>query len=151
MPIVVDYRQIPNTRTKDGTIVWVAPKTVQVRFTNLQIGAHGALVYSSDQWSMSFQCSVNGQPYGNPQAFQQNVSVANYPLTFSQQLQVNDNDSIECFASGTYLRAGSLQNLGRSTTGPIIAGRLTGQTGGVMQGRDAKTSYAITWTATRTP
>jgi hypothetical protein len=151
VPIIVEYRQIPNTRTKDGTIVWVQPppsKTIQVRFTNLQVAAEGAALRSYATWNMAFQCFINGQASGAAQPLQENVSVGNYPLAFMQQLTVNDSDTIECLASGQYLRAGDWQALGRSTTGPIVAGRLTSATS-VMQGRDAKTSYAITWSATR--
>jgi hypothetical protein len=150
-PIVVEYRQIPNTRTNDGTIAWATPRNIMVRFTNLQVMAFGAAFYNYATWNMSFQCFVNGQPFGQAQLFQQNVAAASYPLTFSQQIAVNDNDTIECMASGTYLRAGTTENLGRSTTGPMVAGRLNGTTGNVMQGQDAKTSYRIAWTAARLP
>lgn len=149
VPIVVEYRQIPNTRTADGTIVWVQPKTVNIRFTNLQVGSDGAWIKSYASWNMQFQCFVNGQPFGAPQSFQQDVSRGVYPLAFTQQVQVTDNETIECRAWGQYKRAGDWEQLGVSTTGPIVAGRMTGPLSNSMQGRDAKTSYAIMWTASR--
>lgn len=151
VPIVVEYRQIPNTQTSDGTIVWTTPRNILVRFTNLQVTAYGAAIYNYATWNMAFQCFVNGQPFGDAQRFEQNVSLGNYPLAFSQELSVNDNDTIECFTSGSYLRANSWQTLGRSTTGPIVAGRITGATSNVMEGQDAKTRYAVTWSASRLP
>jgi hypothetical protein len=148
-PIVVEYRQIPNTRSADGSIAWEQSKPVQVRFTNLQVAADGSALYGQADWAMSFQCLVNGQPYGAAQPLQQRVSRGSYPLAFSQVLQVTGDDTVECKASGQYKRLGGWGRLGESTTGPIAASRLAGPTGSVMYGRDANTGYAINWTASR--
>ncbi len=149
VPIVVEYRQIPNTRVVDGTIVWVQPKNVTVRFTNLQVSADGAAIKSYATWKLGFQCFINGQAAGPQQQMQQDFAPGAYPLAFTQTMSVNDNDTIECTAGGQYLRMGSWDNLGPASTGPIAVGRITSPSGNLMQGKDAKTNYSISWTATK--
>lgn len=147
VPIVVEYRQIPNTQTDDAAIEWLQPKTVHVRFINIGIQQTGAAMYDYATWDMSFQCALNGQQVGSPQRYQQDFMAQNYPLPFSQQIQALNGDIIECNTWGQYLRANQWQFLGRSTTGPIHVNESVTPSHGVMTGREAKTHYDISWSA----
>ena len=153
-PIIVEYRQIPNTRTNDGAIAWTAPTNIEVRYVQLNVSRAGSWWYNYSNWSMFTTCFVNGQQQGPQQQFFGNriSNGGQAGLPFSQRFSLNESDVVECKVSGTYTRANSSLSLGTSTTGTIPAGTVRGATTHVMQpGQDSNTTYTITWMVTRLP
>lgn len=151
VPIVVEYRQIPNTRTTDGAILWVQPKIVEIRFTTMNVGAAGSGFRSVSNWNMQAQCFINGAPTEPPVGvLQQQVSDggARVGVQFVRRVAANDSDTVECITSGTYSRFTGSLPLGRGTTGRIPVATL-GTVSGSIEGRDPNTAYAIGWSATR--
>jgi hypothetical protein len=101
-------------------------------------------------WSLLGQCNIDGQPTGSPTPIlNERVTNGPNPITFDLQLQVTDNDNVECFAWGTYSREMHTGQLGRGTTGLISVGRINGTAGGSFQGGDAEARFTMTWTATK--
>lgn len=156
VPILVEYRQIPNTPPRIGEIAWTPatpPRTIEVRFNTLEVGAAGSLIRSVSNWNLRAQCFVNGQPVVAPTAvLQQQVSDGgrNFNLSFAPRIAAMENDAIECTTSGTYSRGQGSLPLGSGGTGAISV-RSVGTTpmGGAFEGRDPNTQYKISWTAAR--
>ncbi len=164
-PIVVEYRQIPNSRGYDNAAIpWSEPKRVEVRFVSVAVRA------SSEHWRMTAICQVNGR-YVDAQPTQfldRDVSSGNFTVVFPKQLEVQDGDVIECQVSAQVVGASaartsgvgissvaagpSARNVGSASTGRIDVNRLgPNGTGGQMQSGDSSASYAVTWTASLLP
>jgi hypothetical protein len=81
------------------------------------------------------------------------IGVGQTALTFMQTVYATDGDQFVCTAQGTYTRGllGGMLPLGPSSTGPIIVSAINGTVTNRMPGRNAETSYGITWTATKNP
>jgi len=151
--VAIEYTQLPRTQP-NGALLFPDPKTVTVRFVSLDVGAPGAMFTDASTWTMTGDCTVNGQSDAGPQRFlAERVRLGQFPLTFMRTVVAADGDQLVCSAQGTYSRGlgGEPHSLGPSTTGPITVGVINGLMTSRMLGRDAETNYAITWTAAKTP
>lgn len=149
--IVVIYRQLPGAWVNAGPVA-SASKTIDIRFTSLQVSSTGSSLKDYSNWTLTAQCSLNGRPYGNPvQVMNGRVSVGTTPIMFAQQIPASDADYIECAVDGTYTRGswGVVKTLSmpRVSTGPIVVGRLPSAS--MVNGGDAETRFTIPWSATR--
>jgi hypothetical protein len=149
--IVVVYRQIPGAMVNANPMAPLT-RTIDIRFTSLQVTSTGSSVKDYSNWTLTAQCNVNGRPYGTPvQVMNGRVGVGATPITFAQQIPASDTDNIECFVDGTYTRGSwgvtQTHNMPRVSTGPLIVGRLP--PGSSFPGGDAEARFAVSWTATR--
>ena len=121
-PIVVEYRQIPNSQADDGEIRWTEPEACR---GSLRLGRrHPALAPLT--WRASAWCSTTGVNEGVLRAVPGTGrgGLWQYNVVFTKQFDVGDNDVLECVT--TNVTAGSFfpETPGSATTGRIDVNRL---------------------------
>jgi len=155
VPILVEYRRIPNVAFTDSSIAWVSipKKRVEIRFSSIQVKSHGSWAYDYSNWTINATCKVNGAIKGEPgQVLARKVSVGSYPLAWSTVIEAQETDSIECYTNGNYTRTTGTPSLSSATTGLVFPSSLkSGPVTGTAAGKDSNTDYAITYSATLLP
>jgi hypothetical protein len=151
--VAVEYTQLPGTAA-NGAIIFPPPRMVTVRFDTLDVGAPGAMFTGASNWTIAADCMISGlSDMGTPQSINLRVSRGRFSLPFVWTVKAGDDEQIMCTARGTYARGlpGETRPLAVSTTGPILVGRINNAVSGPMSASDADTSYAITWSMTKSP
>lgn len=152
-PIIVVYRQIPGARVNAGAGgPPAATKTIDFRFTGLNVQQSGSSVHDFSNWKLTTYCNLNGNLYGERSEFPSaRVTTGTNPLSFSQSITASDSDVIECFAEGTYTRGSwgvtTTHTIPRVSTGLIRVGRLPQAMS--TPGGDGTAKFSISWAATK--
>jgi hypothetical protein len=152
VPIVVEFRQIPNTRALASPIAWAEPIRVELRIGNLSVASDGTM--GATPWNLSLTCQANGgNPFFTEQLWAGSTNDRGvYPITRSWPLELLPGDRAECSVRGTYSGFfGAVKSLPPASAQVAIPTSAASALSGAMHGQDDDVAYTVDFFATRIP
>lgn len=149
VPIVVEFRQIPNTRGLAGVIPWPEPVRIELRLGQLAVGQDGT--WGATPWTMSLSCQASGTPVplGDSFVWQGDTNDGGtYPINRTWQLELLPGERFDCGVDGSY--SGPIAGVHQLPSGrmqaPVDVGPATAITG-FIPGGDQSVSYRVDFSA----
>jgi hypothetical protein len=153
-PVLVEYRQIPNTTGLSQPVHWIEPVEVQVTYTQVFVIDDGT--WFSTPWTVHAACRVNGEPTTLPEDLIWIDNRVNqgraYPVSWSARLSLVPGDRLECGLEGQYQDAATSPALlpsGRMSTPAIVQPGL--RASGTFEGKNDKTGYRVSYSIQTLP
>jgi hypothetical protein len=150
VPIVMEFRQIPNARGLAGVIPWPEPIHVEVRLGDLIVDDDGT--WGATPWTLNIGCEADGNPLpiANPLVWNGDTNKGGrYPVNRTWPLDLLPGDRLDCGVGGGYSGplAGERSLPPARMYAPVSILPTTSEAG-EMVGRDNRVQYRVAYAVT---
>ncbi len=147
VPIIIEYRQLPNTRGLDRAIAWPQPLDVEFQVAKLRVGNDGT--WGDTPWELSLNCKAGDDLLEIDPFVWRGVTGngGSYDVNKPWHLALFPGDQLHCEVNGSYSGpiAGHRELPAARMVNPVVVGAST-NVPGVMTGKDQAAAYDIEYT-----